>query len=109
MNELGGVNVRKKIIHEPNIHKFRVFVLRSYLTTYHSIIVVCLIRALELAMLTLLEFGLHGVDVRLSLPLETIDYATFAPMMQLKMRHTLCWNVPYITPLEESFHHYLRM
>lgn len=27
--------------------------------------------------------------------------------MQLKMRHTLCWSVPHITPLKNSFNHYL--
>ena len=37
------------------------------------------------------------------------DNATFALTMQLKTRHTLCWNVPYITPLEISFCHYMRM
>ena len=24
----------------------------------------------------------------------------------LQMRHTLCWSVPYITPLQISFNHY---
>ena len=28
--------------------------------------------------------------------------------MQLQMRHTLCWNIPYVIPLEISFHHYLK-
>jgi hypothetical protein len=40
--------------------------------------------------------------------LSTPNYATFAPTMQLKMRHISCWNVPYTTPLEIRFHHYLR-
>ena len=35
-------------------------------------------------------------NVWLSLSLEILDYATFAPIMQLKMSHNLCWNVPYI-------------
>ena len=48
-------------------------------------------------------------DGQLSLSLGILDYATFAPIMRLKMRHISCWNVPYITPLEISFHHYLRM
>ena len=41
--------------------------------------------------------------------LEILDYATSAPTMQLKMRHILCWDVPYATPLlETSLHHYLK-
>ena len=47
-------------------------------------------------------------DEQLSLSLEILDYGTFAPIMQLKMMHLSCWNVPYITPLEISSHHYLR-
>ena len=31
---------------------------------------------------------------KLSLPLGILDYATFAPIMWLKTRQTLCWNVP---------------
>ena len=27
----------------------------------------------------------------------------------LKIRHILRWNVPYMTPLDIDFHHYLRM
>ena len=43
------------------------------------------------------------VNGRLSLFLDIIiDYATFAPIMQLKVRQALCWNVPFITPLEIS-------
>ena len=34
--------------------------------------------------------------------------ATFDSIMQLKMRHISCWNVPFIIPLEISLHHYLR-
>jgi hypothetical protein len=34
---------------------------------------------------------------QLSLSLEMLDYATFAPIIQLKLRHISCWNVPYIT------------
>ena len=37
-------------------------------------------------------------DGRLSLSLEILDYATFAPIMQLKMRRISFWNAPYITP-----------
>ena len=44
-----------------------------------------------------LSLKLDGGQVSLSL--EMIDYATFALIMQSKMRHTLCWNVPNITPL----------
>ena len=33
----------------------------------------------------------------LCLSLEILDYATFSPRMQLKMRHTSCWDGPYIT------------
>ena len=29
------------------------------------------------------------------------------PTVQLKMRHILCWNVPYMTLLEISFYHLL--
>ena len=36
---------------------------------------------------------------QLFLSLEIIDYATFALIVYLKPRHTLCWSVPYITPL----------
>ena len=46
-------------------------------------------------------------DERVSLSLEILEYAAFAPIMQLKMRHISCWNVPNTTPLEMSFHHYL--
>ena len=40
--------------------------------------------------------------------LEIIDYATFALTMQFKARHTLCWSVSYIIPLEINFHRYFR-
>ena len=33
----------------------------------------------------------------------------FCSYNTVEMRHTLCWSVPYITPLEISFHHYLRL
>ena len=38
-----------------------------------------------------------------SLALLTLDCVTFAPIMQLKMRHISCWNVPYVSPLEIIF------
>ena len=62
----------------------------------------------------LLLFASQTIDLplrldngRISLSLEIIDHVIFALIMQLKMRHILCWNVPSITPLEISFHHYL--
>ena len=47
----------------------------------------------------------HG---QLSLFLHILDYATFAPTMQLKLKHTSCWNDLSITTLEINLHHYLR-
>ena len=38
-------------------------------------------------------------DGRVSLSPEILDYTTFAPIMQLKMRHILCWNGPYDRPI----------
>jgi hypothetical protein len=39
-----------------------------------------------------------------SLSLETTNYATFAGLlMYLKLRHTFCWSVPYITPSKVYF------
>ena len=35
---------------------------------------------------------------QLFLPLDITYYATFALMMYLEMKHTLCWIVPYRTP-----------
>ena len=46
-------------------------------------------------------------DERVSLSLEILDHATSAPIMQLRMKHIWCWNVPYTTTLEICFHHYL--
>ena len=52
-----------------------------------------------------IDFPLKFDDGQLSLSLELPNGVTFAPTMQLKMRHISCWNVPYTTPLEISFHH----
>ena len=65
-------------------------------------------RSLLLTSPLTIDFQLKLDNGQLSLYLEILDYATFAPIMHLKMRHTLCWNVPYIASLEMSFHHYLR-
>ena len=55
------------------------------------------------------DLSLNLDDGLLFLALEILDYATSAPTMQLKMRHILCWDVPYATPLlETSLHHYLK-
>jgi hypothetical protein len=59
--------------------------------------------------LQVIHFSLKLVDGQLSLCVEIIDYATSALIMRLKMRHTLQWSVPCLTPIEISFHHYLRI
>ena len=56
----------------------------------------------------IIVLSLKLVNGRLSLSLEIIDHATFAPIMQLKMKHTLCKSVPYTTPLEIHLYHYFR-
>ena len=42
-------------------------------------------------------------DLRLFLALEILDYATLALILQLKMRHILCWNAPLYNPTREKF------
>ena len=39
----------------------------------------------------------------LPLSIEILNYATFAPIMQLKKKHILCWNTPYIAPINNEF------
>ena len=51
------------------------------------------------------DLPLQLADGQQSLSVEILDYVTFAPIMQLKMRHISCWNVPYISRLEISSHH----
>lgn len=58
----------------------------------------------------IIDLPLKLDNVGLSLFLEIIDYLTFALMMQLKRRHTLCWTTPCITLLyAHSINHYLRI
>ena len=64
--------------------------------------------ARNITALQIIDLPLKLDDGQLSLSLKILDYVTFAPIMQLKMKHILCWNVPYTTPLEISFHHYLK-
>lgn len=41
------------------------------------------------------------------LSLKLLQYAILALIIQLKFRHTPCWNFPYITQLKIYFCHYL--
>ena len=56
-----------------------------------------------------IDFPLKLGDGQVSPSLKILDYATFAPIVQLKIWPISCWNAPYLQPhLEISFHHYLR-
>ena len=58
-----------------------------------------------------IDLQLKSDSGQLSRFIEIIDYpyTTFVVPVQTKTKLTLCWSVPYITPLEIGFYQYLRM
>ena len=66
-------------------------------------------RWLPLTAFWIIDLPLKLDNVWLLLFLEVKDLATFAPITWLKLRHTLCWRDPYITPSWRSSNRFLKM
>ena len=65
-------------------------------------------RSLPLTTPCIIDLPMKLDNIWLSLFLEILDYATFALMMWLKMRHHLCWSITSTMPLEMTFNHYFK-